>query len=87
MSNFKAGDLALIKYGDAAGELVELVSRHTTDGEVVRGVADTFVADGGVQWLVSWVHEGAEGLYDEHWLMPLRGDFQPEQQKSREVPA
>lgn len=33
----------------------------------------------------AWVYQGGVTFCNERYLMPLRGDFAPEQQKSREV--
>lgn len=96
MSKFKAGDLALVvKRNDApemVGKCVELV-------EFVKKGFTPFSDKGWSPfsddaWLVS-----GEGLvamtgigllpanftaFPESFLMPLRGEFQPEQQKSKE---
>lgn len=36
---------------------------------------------------LGWIDAGGICLIDEKYLMPLKGDFHPEQQKSREVEA
>lgn len=101
MSNFKSGDLALIVGGsmpDQLGKVVELLffirsrEEYAVPGyaHLVRNVS------GGDVWLVKgdvgMLHEeggSVDGFCQkaESNLLPLRGDFQPEQQKSREVPA
>ncbi len=86
MSKFKAGDLALVinhTFPPVVGTCVELRSRHLV-GPVDRsnpmdpGVYET--PDGEPVWVVD--DQGA--IVWEKWLMPLRGDFQPEQQKAKE---
>jgi len=92
MSNqFKPGDLALIvsvsrpEFSRNLGRVVEVIEidpadqdfdvRISAEGLVCgsRFVPDRFVDNN------AWAHHS--------WLMPLRGDFQPERQKSQEVPA
>lgn len=78
MSKFKAGDLALMKkawHQENVGRCVELVCVNAAYSKIIRETA----------WIVKG--EGPGAWAPESWLMPLRGDFQPEQQKSREVPA
>lgn len=100
MSQFKPGDLALIAKQDHSENmfrtvellfLVDHLERYLTpDGRWARNTA------GGPIWVVSaeglFHHNQIQGWYVAGWtqkapynLMPLRGDFQPEQQKSREV--
>ncbi|EME90393.1 TPA: hypothetical protein ACID5V_004145 [Pseudomonas aeruginosa] len=78
MSKFKAGDLALIvsaQYEENLGTVVQLVR---VDGFYSLISGET-----------SWLVEGeGRGCYcRESALIPLRGDFQPEQQKAKEVEA
>lgn len=35
--------------------------------------------------LDQWIPSGGMALVEERYLMPLRGDFQPEQEKAKEV--
>lgn len=85
------------------GRCVELISRHVGPQRVdYPGNAKNgwcLVPEGEVGWLVTAerlknerVSSGAVcecdfAVFKERGLAPLRGDFQPEQQKSREVPA
>lgn len=89
MSKFKAGDLALVinhTFPPVVGTCVELISRHLV-GPVDRsdpmdpGVYET--PDGEPVWVV----DDQKSIVWEKWLMPLRGNFQPEQQKAKEVEA
>jgi hypothetical protein len=96
---FKPGDPALIvgafKLTENIGKVVELV-QLVTDGELYvapNGVTYehcddpcwVVVGDG----VVGWSDDGAVfdnfGLSVPNHLMPLRGDFAPEQQKAREA--
>ncbi len=101
MSNFKVGDLAIIvgtkSAHDTLGRTVELIeflgdARFIVlgDGGIVNN------ADRNRIWLVRLTdgtytdnlgESSSEGPCREQWLIPLRGDFQPERQKSQEVPA
>lgn len=99
MSKFKAGDLAMLTDPDNFGTTVELVSFHVGPHQInhPEGHFQTIPA-GASGWIVradaivsknilgdfSHVRELA---FREKWLMPLRGDFQSERQKSQEVPA
>lgn len=97
MSNFKAGDLALIANCPIApemvGKCVYLVGRMDPGdwyGEfhnftrspawVVKGKG-LLSMDGFGSWALC-----SQTAIEEKHLLPLRGDFQPEQQKSQEVP-
>lgn len=83
MHNFKPGDLALtlINLGRLvpAGSVVELI-RPFAKGDVLMDLK--FHADA---WECSKPDLGKGLFYAEKHLMPLRGELQPEQQKSREV--
>lgn len=84
MSQFKPGDLALtIKATQqvACGSCVEVLYMRRK-GEVVfiRCQEVTLSAD-----FYAVLKDGEKHLYLAGHLMPLRGDFAPEQQKSREV--
>lgn len=101
MSQFKPGDLALIVNSrTVAGELligkcVELVMRIAAgekvffDGMYWRPLdADGWIVSGDSLLMVK--HDGSVVqnqfcMFAEKNLIPLRGDFAPEQQKSREV--
>lgn len=86
--NLKVGDLALtlVALSDVeAGSVVELVDRiEKGDLVISEGITRRTIEAG-------WVCKPAakSGLlgYPERYLMPLRGDFAPERQKSQEVPA
>ncbi|WP_213148987.1 hypothetical protein [Pseudomonas aeruginosa] len=101
MSKFKPGDLALIvacKLPELVGravELVKLVPAGTQDecgGRPWKNLSDISA------WIVTAddllvltksgnVVRDQFTLIAENRLMPLRGDFQPEQQKAKEVEA
>ncbi|WP_440466895.1 hypothetical protein ACKI1H_27095 [Pseudomonas sp. YH-1] len=97
MSKFKAGDLALVVgcsiNPENIGKVVEVTTR-VLPGDIVEcpdGITRLISKDAnGPCWIVqggnfisftgrSW------GMVNERYLMPLRGDFQPEQQKAKEV--
>lgn len=93
MHNFKAGDLAVVVGcridPSSIGHVVELVERtlpgeffSSPCGEIFHSEADEpgWVVLSDVD-LDGWAH-----IAERH-LMPLRGDFAPERQKSQEVPA
>ncbi|WP_122670049.1 hypothetical protein [Pseudomonas viridiflava] len=87
MSNqFKPGDLALTKVFDVdipAGSLVELAER-IEKGTLIRGKGYAFKAPT-PGWYVIHNGSGARTAYGENELIPLRGDFAPEQQKAKEA--
>lgn len=98
MSHLKPGDLALIAFCKVAPEMVgrcvELVAR--LDPEETYGEFYNFTSH--PAWVISAddllsmdclgvLSRCDESVIHEKDLLPLRGDFQPEQQKSREVPA
>lgn len=97
MSQFKPGDLALVvasKSGLNIGKVVTL-DRMFRAGEQIEldGISLNCVSDG---WLVSGdllastnngIKKTKQHGFRTKNLMPLRGDFAPEQQKSREVSA
>lgn len=77
-------------------ELIQLVQPDEVidcpDGHRVRN------GSGKVVWLIEgneimsrsithnrWVSHGGVALIQERYLMPLKGDFQPEQEKSKEL--
>lgn len=99
MSNFKAGDLAMLTDPNNFGTTVELVSFHVGPHQINHheGHCQT-IPSGASGWIVradAIVSENILGdfipvrelAFREKWLMPLRGDFQPEREKSQEVPA
>lgn len=87
--NLKPGDLALTlvdRFDWPAMTVVEL-QRFAEKGEILIGDGETIrLKSSG--WIVSLPGSPdiCRGFKPEH-LMPLRGDFAPEQQKSREVVA
>lgn len=88
MSKFKAGDLALtlVDRGWPAMTTVKLVQLFVP-GDKVEQIHKTSTAIEDLWECESNLSEKYNYLYKPSELMPLRGDFQPEQQKSREVPA
>ncbi|MCY1283273.1 hypothetical protein D3C76_1396860 [compost metagenome] len=102
MSKFKTGDLALV-IGPSVntGRCVELVRCVVGPAKVDLNEGRNWVdvPDGIHAWVVAADRlEGvltrsgkticvSEVMYHENRLMPLRGDFQPEQQKAKEVEA
>lgn len=86
MSQFKEGDIALVIGGNAfLGSQVEVLRWLTPGDELVHEGAPYVYTPktGRSAWMVSC---GARfGVKHESNLMPLRGDFAPEQQKSREL--
>lgn len=84
---FKRGDLALVISGGKLGETAELV-RFVLPGDVVISrttgkVYEFRPAAGGGGWLCNF--RDCQAVKHEKNLMPLRGDFAPEQQKAKEV--
>lgn len=84
--NFKPGDLALTlvdRHQWPAGSVVSLYyfcvasKTHTATNCSFRSDTDEWVC-------ISEQHEHGQ-CYAPHELMPLRGDFAPERQKSQEV--
>lgn len=87
-NQFKVGDLALTLIDlppVMSGSVVELIERlakgdlvHTPHG-ILQATQDGWIC----------AHQDAPGNigFCDTALMPLRGDFQPERQKSQEVPA
>lgn len=87
--NFKPGDLALTLISLPVletGSVVELLSRVPKGDRMVDRNGDVYWAavDG---WMVSHSEAGSDLVFADVDLMPLRGDFTPERQKSQEVPA
>lgn len=93
MNQFKPGDLALIidssepedigRVCEVVGVLINDKTEHLFMGELHDGDADgiwsAFVDLG--------ASSGGIWLFGQYQLMPLKKDFQPEQQKSQEVSA
>lgn len=75
-SNFKPGDLALII--GSSGRRPELIG-HTIQ------LVEMTECRGGPGW--TWMDGSLQEFTLVKHLMPLRGDFAPEQQKSREAVA
>lgn len=90
MSNqFKPGDLAIViravresllgRCVEVLDTLIDEAEEYSYRGHCFKGDADgspsAFIDFGG----------GIIAFFDQKNLMPLRGDFQPEQQKSMEV--
>lgn len=97
---FKPGDLAILKSSIAEhliGSVVELKAYVGSDVHMVYAGAEAFNPHQHRIWWVEItsgqtfdsVARGlvSDGFCGEFRLMPLRGDFAPEQQKSREVVA
>lgn len=88
MSQFKVGDFALTLIDLPplmAGSVVELVER-LTKGDIVKTPYGPLVALGN-GWICAHELVPLNAAYSDKALMPLRGDFTPEREKSREVPA
>ncbi|MGN8346342.1 hypothetical protein ACLEJQ_22335 [Pseudomonas sp. SMV71] len=94
--NFKPGDLAIIVgcriNPEDIGKLVELSERVLLNGYFTTPSGwRVFSASPGTCWVVlseniaSYGGDHGWALVDEKHLMPLRGDFTPEQQKSKEA--
>ncbi|ENM5223825.1 hypothetical protein AB7124_004967 [Pseudomonas aeruginosa] len=89
MSKFKAGDLALSLSGPFMGQAVELI-RFVNPGDIVTSIdgqrSCVFCPSEGIGgWHVAAGNQSAV-MYEKH-LMPLRGDFHPEQHKAKGVEA
>ncbi|HCH6955863.1 TPA: hypothetical protein ACRMX2_004704 [Pseudomonas aeruginosa] len=86
MSKFKVGDLALTLVYDSllpAGSVVELERALQKGDEITQGFRAPSSG-----WVVRHAEVSKGTLaYGDHELMPLRGDFQSEQQKAKEVEA
>lgn len=98
MSKFKVGDLVLLMAPSNSGMCVELLEKFVGPCRVENEHGFQMVPDGRVAWLVagngltvehsfSGIKKAAEKLaVGERWLIPLRGDFAPEQTKKQERP-
>lgn len=98
MSKFKAGDLALVikaNHEENLGKVVELL-RSSNESQIDCG---RHARTANPERLQCWVvrHESilvtntlgfqrvvTDAALPESWLMPLRREFQPEQQKAKE---
>jgi hypothetical protein len=81
---FKPGDLALTLVDDPdmpIGSCVELV-KVIAKGERLEFADFTAPSEG---WYVTNSRCYRNVAYGSHELMPLRGDFEPEQQKAKEA--
>lgn len=86
-NNFKPGDLALVISGGLLGQAV-LLERFVSPGDEIisrtTGKLYQFRPAAGVGgWLCAY-NEG-QVIKHEKNLMPLRGDFTPEQHKAKEA--
>ena len=98
--NFKQGDLAILKSSEAEhliGSVVELIAYVGSEFHTVYAGTEVFNTNQHRIWWVK-ITSGqtfdsivrgpvSDGFCGEFRLIPLRGDFAPEQQKSREVVA
>lgn len=102
MSQFKTGDLALIVNSSNEENIgrVVTVSGFANKGDGVSHGDVGFVMAGSDGWIIvdgeivvnriglpSLKFTVSRHIFLRSYLMPLRGDFSPEQQKSREVSA
>ncbi|HHM6046642.1 TPA: hypothetical protein ACRMOD_000372 [Pseudomonas aeruginosa] len=95
MSKFNPGDLAMIvgcmANPEDIGKVVELYQYVLRNEAFI--VSGHYALSGDEGWIVTADNvidtTGVQGfvLVDERHLMPLKGDFQPEQQKAKEVEA
>lgn len=88
-NQFKVGDLALTLItmpGLDAGSVVEILAGFQA-GQAVQGIDGNLYQFGAECWEVRRDGSTDQYLFSTHELMPLRGDFQPERQQSREVTA
>ncbi|RMP74164.1 hypothetical protein ALQ20_01293 [Pseudomonas syringae pv. atrofaciens] len=84
---FKPGDLALVinhTFPPVIGTCVELISRHLVSPVDRKDPMDpgVYEQEGGDP---VWVVSDDKAIVWEKWLIPLRGDFAPEQQKAKEA--
>jgi hypothetical protein len=101
MSQFKSGDLALIinaTHSENIGKVVELIRFDSSQKIALPEDTPRSFAPNPKQ-IACWVIRGnfvarstlrgeincTVGASPQSWLMPLRGDFAPEQQKAKEV--
>ena len=92
-NELKVGDLAMIKTGLNFGIVVTLVSFHASGRVFLKSGCYSDVCepvfrcegDGLVARIGGTLMPVKDGLIAPRYLMPLRGDFEPEQQKDREA--
>lgn len=85
--NSRPGDQALVinhTFSPVIGTCVELISRHLMGPVDRKDPMDpgVYEQESGDQ---VWVVSEDKAIVWEKWLMPLRGDFTPEQQKANEA--
>lgn len=97
MGNLNAGDLALVikaSCEENVGRVVKLLDSRL--GDIIElGDRRALNRLGGECWIVegelvsrNFIGETRRdglGVFPAAWLMPLRGDFQPEQQREQEL--
>lgn len=91
MSKFKAGDLALLLMDVLhmkSGSVVELLMPLKA-GRIVQEKGGDQIRVSEHSWAFYHGEEPSRscGFCPERFLMPLNGDFQPDQQKAKEVEA
>lgn len=87
MSKFNVGDMALTIYpvpGIPAGTVVVL-DHKLSPGEKFKGPDGSTCTALALGWICSLPGTTKTVAYAQTSLMPLRGDFEPEQQKSKEI--
>lgn len=101
MGQFKAGDMALIVaclLPELIGKTVELVTQISPGDEMVVDGRNWINFNDTAGWVVAGrdllvltdfghIEKSDVTFIAEHKLMPLRGDFHSQQQKSRQVKA
>ncbi|WP_137137298.1 hypothetical protein [Pseudomonas asiatica] len=88
MSKFNVGDLALTIYpvpGVPAGTVVDLLHK-LSPGEAFKGPDEADLHALALGWICARPGDNRSVAYAETSLMPLRGDFEPEQQKAKAEP-
>lgn len=87
MSQFKAGDLALVISGGFLGQVIVLERFVSPGDEIISRTTGKLYQFRPAAGVGGWLCAYSEGQVIKHEknLMPLRGDFQPEQHKSLEV--
>ena len=87
MSKFSVGDIALTIYpvpGIPAGTVVSL-DHKLSPGEQFKGPNGFTYTALALGWICSLPGTSKSVAYAQTSLMPLRGDFEPEKQKAKEV--
>lgn len=89
MSKFKAGDLALTLVDTLTWPAMTVVTLHTLHepGSRIEQIHGMRRTSRYIWECISEHDEKYSYLYTPENLMPLRGDFHPEQQKAKEVEA